>query len=72
MKSNQKEKDLGFEEMDGTLQALLDLSMMTLEPCNNRISLVKVPKRREETTEFQSSFELVICKTMRTPLNKID
>ena len=47
-KSNWKEIVLEFEEMDGTLQALLDLSMMTLEPYNNRISLVKVLKRREE------------------------
>ena len=56
--------------MDGTLQALLDLSMMTLEPCNNTISLVKVSKRREETIEFQSSLKFVMCKTMRKPLHK--
>ena len=63
---------MGFEEMDETLQALLDLSMMTLETLHNRISLVKMPKKREETNEFQSSFEFVICNTTRTPLHKND
>ena len=74
LKHNKKKvtgKEREFEEIDGEIQAFSWSFADGLGvPATNWINLVKVSKGREEIAEFQSSFEFVICKTMRKPLHK--
>ena len=64
-----KEREIEFEEIDGKIQALAwSFADGFGVPATNWINLVKVSKGREETAEFQSSFESVTYKTMRKSL----
>ena len=56
--------------MDETLQALLDLSMMTLETLHNKISVVNMSKRRKRQLSSNPPSNLWSAKLWEHPCTK--